>query len=190
MKKYLLVVVCILMVQAAFAQDVIIKVSGDEIKANVLEITLTQIIYSLPDTTLNEKHSILKSEVFMVRFANGTKEVFQENLPLISETADPAAMYLRGQQDARLYYKGEGALWGAAATMILVGPAGPVVIGAVKPKAHRNVVPSHALLADVNYVRGYEKQAHKRKIGKAAVGAGIGTGIMVAFLVIALAGMQ
>lgn len=189
MKKYLLLLVCILLVQVANAQDVIIKVNGDEIKGRVIEITLNKVLYQSLDTTDSTSHSILKSEVFMVRFANGTKEVFQENLVVAADSAaqpvkDPAQMYLQGQQDALRYYKGNGAMWGSAASLTLVGLIGPVVIGSIKPKAYKNPVPSQQLLLDPNYVNGYENQAHKRKIGKAAIGTGIGTVALAALVII------
>lgn len=188
MKKYLLFLICILLVQVVSAQDVIVKINGDEIKGKVTEINLAEVLYQSLDSTDSTNYSILKSEVFMVRFANGTKEVFQENLPVVAETArpiqDPSQMYLQGQQDARSYYRGEGAMWGSAASMFLIGPVGPVVIGAVKPKAYKNPVPTPSVLQDQHYVRGYENQAHKRKIGKAAIGAGIGTAALFALILL------
>lgn len=191
MKKILTVIACSMLAQLAFAQDVIVKINGDELKVKVLEITLHEVVYQSPDSVTGINSSIPKSELFMIRFENGTKEVFETNLAGQSDSVtqhyDPAQMFYRGQQDARLYYTGEGAMWGSAASMVLIGPLGPVVIGAIKPKAHNNPVPSHLFLQDPNYVNGYEKQAHKRKIGKSALGAGIGTAAILALVVIMLA---
>lgn len=80
MKKVLLILMWALLVQVAYGQDVIVKVNGDELKVKVLEINLSAILYQLPDSTQltdsTQVLSIARSEVFMVRFANGTKEVF------------------------------------------------------------------------------------------------------------------
>jgi hypothetical protein len=192
MKKYLLILLSCLLAQVAMAQDVIVKINGNELKANVREITSTDIIYLSADTTDTVTYKLAKTEVFMVRFANGTKEVFTENLP--SETtaktavADPAYMYQKGRQDARSYYSGTGAMLGSAASVFLAGPVVPIIIGAIKPKAHNNHVLPYTSLQDPNYVRGYEKQAHNRKIGKAALGFGVGTGVGVLYLIMSVMG--
>jgi hypothetical protein len=43
------------------------------------------------------------------------------------------------------------------------------------------IVPDQALLSDPNYVSGYQKQAQRQKLGKAAGGFGVGllTGTVV-----------
>jgi len=189
MKKYLLFILCLVLAQAAMAQDVIVKIHGDELKAKVLEITPTNIIYQLPDAPDSVKQTIAKAEVFMLRYANGTKEVFSENLPSGTiAKPDPAHMYQKGRQDARLHYNGTGAMLGSAASILLAGPVGPVIIGAVKPRAHNNHALPYTLLQDPNYVRGYEKQAHNRKIGKVAIGTGLGVGASVLLILLTIAG--
>ncbi|MER2996919.1 hypothetical protein [Pontibacter populi] len=190
MKKHLLILLSCLLAQVAMSQDVIVKINGEELKANVQEITTTDIIYLSADTTDTLNYSLAKTEVFMIRFANGTKEVFTENLP--SETTnettivDPVMMYQKGRQDARLHYNGTGAMLGSAATVFLAGPVGPIIIGAVKPRARYNKALPAASLQDPNYVKGYEKQAHNRKIGKAAIGFGVGTGVGVLYLLLSV----
>ena len=189
MKKYLFLLLVILLAQAANAQDVIIKINGDEMNARVREITPTQIIYLSADTTDTLSYKIAKSEVFMLRFANGTKEVFHENLPPVAVTANPKDMYLKGRQDARKYYDGQGVMWGSAAAMFMGGPIGPVIIGAIRPRANNNPALAYTALQDKNYVKGYEKQAHNQKIGKAAIGAGIGTAAMFLLVIGMVASM-
>lgn len=66
------------------AQDVLLKKNGDEIKCKVLEVTSSAINYSLPainDSVKGELQSISKSEVFMIRYENGTKDVFNAPPP-------------------------------------------------------------------------------------------------------------
>jgi hypothetical protein len=188
MKKFLLISLSILFVQVVYAQDIIIKVSGDEVKVKVLEITPDKVLYHAPDSVNGKRYSLNKADVFMIRFANGTKEVFKENLqPLDKKNKvayNPEQMYKLGQEDARKYYKGNGAMWGSAASMFAPLPGGPIIIAAVRPKVHAGIVPSAELLQSSDYVEGYEKQAHKRKIGKSAVGAGIGLGLLSTLLIL------
>jgi hypothetical protein len=61
-----------------YSQDIIIKGNGDEISAKVLEVGLELIKYKKFDNVNGPTFEILKSEVFMIRYANGTKDVFNE----------------------------------------------------------------------------------------------------------------
>ncbi len=181
MKKYLLMFVLTLSLQHVFAQDQIVKINGDELAGRVLEITLDEVRFQHPDSLKGIIWTVPKSEVFMVRFANGTKEVFSDNLTDSANATEALSAddsYLLGKTDAIRYYTGNGALWGSAASTFLMFPyglAGPLIIGAAQPKAHKNKVSDVQLLSNPHYVQGYQEQAHKRKVGKAAAGAGIGT---------------
>jgi hypothetical protein len=61
---------------SAHCQDVILKKSGDEIKAKVDEIGDSDIKYHKFDNLDGPAYSIKKSDVFMITFKNGSKEVF------------------------------------------------------------------------------------------------------------------
>lgn len=197
MKKYLLLSLLVLLLQNAFAQDVIIKLTGEELVARVKEITLQDIVFQHPDSAQGIMHRIAKADVFMVRFANGTKEVFTQNLPenqlTSAEATNTADMYLLGREDAIRYYKGNGAMWGSAACALVFpyGLAGSAIIGFTRPKAHNHMVSDVRYLSDPHYIKGYEEQARRKKIGKAAAGAGIGTAtIFVAAFAIVLGTWQ
>lgn len=186
MKVTVILSFMLLFVQRIFAQDIILKRNGEEIPAQVIEIGIDSILYQHPDSVESLQQSIAKADVFMVRFANGTKELIaeatgQQNLVAPSS---PEQMYELGRKDAELLYKGKGAMWGSAASsfMFPYGLAGSVIIGVVPPKAANHPVSNINYLADPSYVKGYEDRAKKRKLGKAAAGAGIGFG---AFTVVA-----
>jgi hypothetical protein len=192
MKNILLLSLFALLSPITFAQDVIVKLSGEEIAAKVEEITLQEILYKHPDSLAGPTLKLSKAEVFMIRFANGTREVFQENLPENQARQEPVLtpdqMFLKGEQDARITYNGSAALWGSAASSLVFpyGLVGAVVIGAVPPKVRPDRVPDISLLNDPNYVKGYQKQAHRRKVGNAVAGAGIGTVTVLAVAMIVL----
>ena len=61
------------------AQDVITLKSGDEIKAKVLDIDLTMIKYKKFDNQAGPSYTIEKNKVFMIRYENGTKDVFNDH---------------------------------------------------------------------------------------------------------------
>lgn len=182
-----------LVLQGAVAQDYIVKLNGDEIPARVLEVTLEDVVYHHPDSAEALTSRMPKSEVFMIRFENGTKEVFTksqtENGEVAAEQLTPEQQYLLGQQDVHKYYKGNGVMWGSAASTVVFFPfglAGAAVLGLTPPKAHWNNVPDNMLLSNPDYVRGYEEEAKRKKRRKAAAGAGIGSVVAVTVATIAI----
>ncbi|WP_299818339.1 hypothetical protein [uncultured Pontibacter sp.] len=194
MKKCILLLLLLLAaLQTTFAQDRIVKLNGDELMARVLEIKLQEIVYQHPDSLHGALHTLPKADVFMIHFANGTKEVFTQNLPesqtSSSNYLNPDQMYQLGSDDARRLYKGTGAMWGSAGCALFFpyGLAGSAAIGLTKPKAYRNPVSNINYLTDPHYVKGYEQQAHRKKAGKVAAGAGIGLAAITAVVVVVLA---
>lgn len=59
----------------SFAQDVIIKKNGDEIKSKILEVSSTEVKYKKFDYIDGPTYIIPKSEVFFIKYANGTREI-------------------------------------------------------------------------------------------------------------------
>lgn len=191
----------------ALAQDMILELNGNELTGQVLEVTPTQVLYrpegtdpALPPTVLE------KRTLFMIKFANGTKETFAQNLaPSGTPTAatvagDSAAslseaeLYRKGQRDALKLHNYKGAFWGTYAATLTTGYGGIIaggIIGLSRPKAARNPLVPSQMLQSRSYVMGYEKQAQRRKLGKAAegFGAAVGTGvaIILAFAVLLVA---
>ena len=83
MKKILLVLIAVIGFGiVSKAQDVILKKDASEIKAKVLEVTDQQIKYKDFDFQSGPTRNIDISEVFMITYENGQKEVFNK----ISET--------------------------------------------------------------------------------------------------------
>jgi hypothetical protein len=182
--------------QALLAQDKIVKVTGEEIPARVLEITLLEILYQHPDSLQGVTWRIPKAEVFMVKFENGTREVFEQHLAdslgSVAQGLTPDQLYALGKEDARLYYKGNGAMWGSAAsTMVMfpIGLAGSIAIGATPPKVKPDRVSDVSLLAEQDYLLGYKEQAHRKKKGKALAGVGIGVVAQIGLIILIVSNM-
>jgi len=55
--------------------DLIILKTGEEIKGKVIEITLTEIKYKKCDNLSGPTISVSKSEVFMIKYPNGSKDI-------------------------------------------------------------------------------------------------------------------
>ena len=77
MKRFLLFAALFCCVNA-FAQDVILKKDGSEIKAKVLELTDQQVKYKDYDFQDGPTRNINIYEVFMITYENGQKEVFNK----------------------------------------------------------------------------------------------------------------
>jgi hypothetical protein len=192
MKQFILLLLPLLFTGLAQAQDIILKTSGDELHVKVTEITLTDILYKESDSLQAPLFSLPKAEVFMIKYANGAKEIIAPLSPEASAgdytLQSRRQMYEKGQQDARRYYKGNNAMWGAAGATLVLGIPGPILIGAIPPKIKVREVPQVSLLQDPDYTQGYKDQAHRKKIRKAAAGAGIGTGAIIFIIFVALSG--
>ncbi|PVY42196.1 hypothetical protein [Pontibacter virosus] len=191
MKKFLLLIVFLGMQQVLLAQDIIVKVSGEELAARVLEITLHEVLYQHPDSLSGITRRMPKAEVFMVKFENGTKEVFEQHvadtLGVLTEGMTPEQLHALGVADAKQYYKGNGAMWGSAASsmvMFPIGLAGSLVIGATPPKVKADRVSDIRMLEDQAYLNGYKEQAARKKRGKALAGVGIGAGIQLGLIIL------
>ena len=92
MKKSLIALFLLFKVASTFAQDIIILKSGDEIKSIVAEVLSDQIKYKKFENKTGPSYGIDKSKVFMIRYANGSKDVF--NSPSATTTA-PAPRVVR-----------------------------------------------------------------------------------------------
>lgn len=69
---------CIVATQTAWAQDIIIKRNADEIEAIVKEIGIHTVTYKRFSNPNGPDYTIPKSDIFMIKYANGEKEVFTD----------------------------------------------------------------------------------------------------------------
>jgi hypothetical protein len=61
-------------------QDIIVKKNGDEIKAKVEQVLDAEIKYRKYENLTGPVYSIGKAEVFMIRYENGSKDVFNSQV--------------------------------------------------------------------------------------------------------------
>ena len=74
--RLLFLALALLAAGRARAQDLLTKRNGDEVQVKVLEITPLEVKYRRTDNPDGPLISVYKSEVFMIRYASGAKEVF------------------------------------------------------------------------------------------------------------------
>ncbi|QMU28076.1 hypothetical protein [Adhaeribacter radiodurans] len=194
MKKAVFFLVCFFGLFTTQAQDIIFKTSGDQLHAKVTQVNESDIFYTTSDSLQSLTLSLPKTEVFMIQYANGTTELIKIEVPLDTlglPVKSAEELYAQGRRDARLTYKGKGVFWGSAAagaTSLFTGGttlAIPVAMAVTPPSRVALRVPDQRLAQNRDYMNGYRKQAHWRKVGKAA--AGTGTGILAsAALVVAV----
>ncbi|MFC2113319.1 hypothetical protein ACFLTA_08630 [Bacteroidota bacterium] len=97
MKKVLILFFGCLAIVNLHSQDLIVMKSGEEIQAIVLEVGIEVIKYKKVDNQQGPTYSIVKSDVFMIKYANGTKDVFSpENIqpkPIPEESPSELTIY-------------------------------------------------------------------------------------------------
>lgn len=124
------------------AQDIIVKNNGEEIQAKVLNINETQINYIKWSNQNGPTYTIAKSDVFMIKYENGEKDVFGHtdaptvsnsaitpNTPTLSTQLSQNNLKFIKQED--LFKKGKRFKRGGTAWMIIsgIGMLGGCVVG-------------------------------------------------------------
>ncbi|HNW89986.1 MAG TPA: hypothetical protein PKN48_10005 [Bacteroidales bacterium] len=84
MKRFILILIGVVIFSTLQAQDVIFKKNGDEVQAKIEEVGVSEIKYKKFDNQDGPLYTILKSDVFMIKYANGTKEVFSADATVTS----------------------------------------------------------------------------------------------------------
>jgi len=179
-----------------FSQDIITKKTSEDIQAKVLEVSTTEIKYKKSDNPNGPIFTILKSEVLMVRYENGTKDIFNEEKKIeatsnLSQSNED--LFTQGKLDASKYYKGyKGAGTGTLITSLLsplVGLIPAIACSSTQPKEANLNYPNSDLIKKSNYYNGYTQRSKKIKQGKVWKNWGIAFGVnIVAVLLLSSSG--
>jgi uncharacterized protein YcfL len=172
------VFITIFALSSCFSQDIITKKTAEDIEANVLEVTTSEVKYKRFDNPNGPTFALLKSEILMIRYENGSKDVFTESK---SQTSSASEMRMKGKQDAITHYKGKrsGAGWTAATTIVispLFGLIPAAACSSSEPSDHNLRYKDSELMEDHAYNQGYTDQAHKIKRRKIWTSYGIASG--------------
>ena len=185
--------------QATGTTDIILRTDGSEIPGRVLSISPLLLRY-LP-TADADTLRLATADVFLVRYANGTREVLH---PVAASETPPAPGSLAGLSDAQRRAKGRqeaarsyttsGPFWASLGATLYGGP----VLGLVAPAviAPHAITPANLnaprpdLLADPAYGPAYRAEAQRRKRSRAWGGYGVGVGAWVMLIGSLVAGFQ
>jgi hypothetical protein len=117
-----------------FAQDTIVLKNGNEIKAKVIEIGVKEIKYKIFDYPDGPDIYISKSNIFMIKFQNGTKTVINQNpvnkqfQPVLKEEKQEQAperkkVTIQNQEVPRIEKNYKQAIGAVAGFSIGIGPS-------------------------------------------------------------------
>lgn len=92
MRRVLLCLPCLaLLAPSLRAQDLLTRRNGDEVQVKVVEITPDLVRYRRFDNPDGPLISVYKADVFMIRYANGTKDVLNAPPPAAATPPRPTA---------------------------------------------------------------------------------------------------
>jgi hypothetical protein len=177
-----------------FSQDVITKKTGEDIQAKILEVGQTDIKYKKTDNLEGPSFTITKSEVLMVRYSNGTKDIFGQEKTSTSDakiTSDD--MCDEGKQDSKVNYKGKnsGAGWTCATTILfspLIGLIPAVACSSSEPNDSNLNYKDSKSMKNNTYNQCYTEQAYKTKKRKIWRNFGIGAGVWLIIVILGSSG--
>lgn len=170
MKKIFIQIILALNISITYSQDLITTKSGEDIPAKILEVGTSEIKYKKFNHEDGPTYSILKSATLMIRYQDGSKDIFQEN-PEDNNTQSSKSdenLLFKGQEDANKFYIGyRGAVGGTVATSLLASPLIgliPAIACSVTPPQEQTLnYPNPDLYKNTDYRMGYTQQAKKIK---------------------------
>ena len=188
MKKiifYSLITICTL--ANSFSQDMITKKTGEDVSAKILEITNSEIKFKKTDNLEGPIFSILKSDVLLIRYKNGSKDVFSETT--VSDKKNDDDMLSKGKADAKSFYRGKnsGAAWTAVTTILtspVIGVLPAALCASSDPNDDNLKYPNPSLMKNADYNKGYIDEAHKIKNKKVWKTFGITSGVWLVLILI------
>ena len=168
------------------------KKDGEDIQAKILKVGSDEVEYKRHDNPDGPVYSVLKSDILVIEYENGTKDIFEEQEVKIAPFNND--LFLKGQADALLYYRGyTGAGTGTLLTGLLsplVGLVPAIACSSTTPKDHNLNYPSAELIRQPPYYEGYKLQAKKIKKGKVWKNWGIALGVNFLAVLIITSGQQ
>jgi hypothetical protein len=187
MKKILLFILFICSSNIIKAQDTLSMRSGENILVKVIEVGTSEVKYKKIDNLNGPDFSMLKSDLLMIKYENGTKEDFSSvkkiegnNLFLIDDS-------VQGKNDAKRFYKYNKIVGTMIVANLLVLPILPSLAFSIAatskiPKDKNLNYPSISLMQNEKYADSYRQEAKKiknRKIWTSFGGSIVGLGLML-----------
>ncbi|MFT4661599.1 MAG: hypothetical protein ACI8XB_001877 [Patiriisocius sp.] len=188
-KISLIILTSMLMLNFCYSQDIITKSSGEEIEVRILEITTSLVRFKMIKRPNGRIYRLPKHEILVIRYQNGTHEVFNDTkadkieTDPIEITASYVNPYFNGEKAAIKHYDGykEAATGTLVVSLLspLVGLLPAITTSATHPKDSYLHYPKSELMDNREYYRGYTYKAKKIKRDKVWTNWGIAFGINV-----------
>lgn len=192
-KKVLVLALCLLCT-VSWAQDIILKKNGEEIVGRVVQVNADTVLYRHFSDAGGIAYAMPRQEVAQVKLMDSSYPMDAPELIYkdeISSTENHRLLALQAKLDAKNYYKAKGVFWTTLGSTILHPAAGLAtgsVISAVPPSTASDYNPNRYMMKDPVYRAAYEKQAHRRKAGKAVAGFGVGAAVLGVISLVAMGG--
>lgn len=168
--------------------DIILLKNLDEIKAKVIKIGQDEIEYKKCDNRTGPTYTIKKSEVFYIKYPNGTKEIINPNAntssnnPVSQNTtkdnsasnsnSSSASNFEKGKTDAQLFHK---KIFGHIVLGLFLGIIGLICAALSSPSPYKDsqcamLSQNKNLFNDPDYLRGYKRQARTQNVIYTGIG--------------------
>jgi len=197
MKYILLFILFICSSNNIKAQDTLSMRSGVNILVKVIEIGTTEVKYKKLDNLNGPMFSILKSDLLMIKYENGTTDDFSSIKKIEEKVVGFENLFIQGQNDAILNYQG----YKTAGTAVLLSTAYPfygIFLGIAPallssnsdPKDENLGYPNLDLMKNEQYAKGYKQKAkqikRKKVITNYVSGLAIQAGILVTAVIVVI----
>ena len=169
MKNILLFILFICSSNIIKAQDTLSMRSGENILVKVIEVGTSEVKYKKLDNLNGPVFSMLKSDLLMIKYANGTNEDFSSIKKIEEYNLSGIDPYIQGKLDAQRYYNG----YKTAGTIAFISnfayiPIIPSLIFSIAatskiPKDENLNYPSISLMQNEQYANSYRQEAKKIK---------------------------
>lgn len=193
-RKVLVLALCLLCT-AGWAQDIILKKNGEEIVGRVVQVSADTVLYRYFSDVSGIAYAMPRQEVAQVKLMDSSNPIDAPDLiykDALTSTENHRLLALQAKLDAKSYYKAKGVFWITLGSTILHPAAGLVTgsaISAVPPSTESGYNPNRYMMKDPVYRAAYDKQAHRRKAGKAAAGFGVGAAVLGVISLMAVGGI-
>ena len=195
MKNILLFILFLCSSNIINAQDTLSMRSGENILVKVIEVGTTELKYKKQDNLNGPAFSVLKSDLLMIKYENGTKDNFSSIKKIEEKVVGVENMFVQGQNDAIIHYDG----YKTAGTAVLLSTAFPgygIFLGIptalltlnADPKDENLGYPNLNLMKNEEYAKGYKQKAkqikRKKVISNYVSGLAIQAGIFVTAIIL------
>ena len=148
------------------AQDTLTIRSGENVIVKIIEVGSSEVKYKKIDNLNGPVFAILKSELYLIRYENGSKDDFSN----IGKAANTQELYTQGYNDALKYYKsykvtGNSVLLTSAFPMygFMFGGATAALTSLAEPSDENLDYPDMSLMKNEYYANGYKTAAKNIK---------------------------